>query len=167
MTDLRPFCESFGVGAAASDPSPRKRGPSSVFANCAASRIVNGRTRTVTEMLDAPSAAAMLAIRWFESSAEGGDIYSMVFFKYFYLNRIKRRPVQRCLLSMSLAVRVGLNESWCQDMTSGVAGGNCLNLRTKVQGCNIQSRNPPHSRPPRTTTSLCQQWTLDLKIMPS
>lgn len=60
MTDLKPFWVILGVGAAASDPSPRNRVPSSVFANCAASRIVNGLTRTVTEMLDAPEAAAML-----------------------------------------------------------------------------------------------------------
>lgn len=45
---------NLGVGAAASEPSPRKRVWSSVFVNCAASRMVNGRTRTVTEMEDAP-----------------------------------------------------------------------------------------------------------------
>lgn len=60
MTDLMPFCDSFGVGAAAKDPSPRKRGPSSHFVICAASLIVNGLTRTVTEIeLAAPSAASI------------------------------------------------------------------------------------------------------------
>lgn len=60
MTDLMPFCDSFGVGAAAREPSPRNRGPSSHFVICAASLIVNGRTRTVTEIeLAAPSAASM------------------------------------------------------------------------------------------------------------
>lgn len=63
MTDRMPFCEGFGVGAAASDPSPRKSGPSSHLESCAASRMVKGRTRTVTEMEDAPSAAVMFANR--------------------------------------------------------------------------------------------------------
>lgn len=60
MTDRIPFECSFGVGAAASDPSPRKSVWSSHFANCAASLMVNGRTRTVTEMDDAPSAAMVV-----------------------------------------------------------------------------------------------------------
>ena len=55
MTGRMPFWDSLGAGAPANDPSPRKRGPSSVLVNCAASRIVNGRTRTVTDMLEDPS----------------------------------------------------------------------------------------------------------------
>lgn len=62
MTGLSPFCANFGVDAAAKEPSPRNNGPSSHFASCAASRIVNGRTRTVTEMDDAPSAAAAMPL---------------------------------------------------------------------------------------------------------
>jgi len=50
---------SLGAGTPASDPSPRNRGPSSHFVNWAASRIVNGLTRTVTEMEAAPSVAAI------------------------------------------------------------------------------------------------------------
>lgn len=61
MTGLMPLELSRGVGAAAREPSPRKRAWSSHFDNCAASRMVNGRTRTVTEMDDAPS-AAMVAL---------------------------------------------------------------------------------------------------------
>jgi hypothetical protein len=57
ITGRMPFELSFGVGAAASDPSPRNKVWSSLLVNWAASRIVNGRTRTVTEMDDAPSAA--------------------------------------------------------------------------------------------------------------
>ena len=59
ITGLIPFGASLGVeeaivgAAAASEPSPRKRGPSSHFVSCAASRIVNGRTRTVTEIEEA------------------------------------------------------------------------------------------------------------------
>lgn len=60
MMDLRPFFDSFGVGAAAREPSPRKMVESSHFVSCAASRIVNGRTRTVTEMEEAPSVTAMV-----------------------------------------------------------------------------------------------------------
>jgi len=56
---LMPFWPSFGVGAAARDPSPRKRGPSSHFVSCAASRIVKGRTRTATVMEEAPSDRAV------------------------------------------------------------------------------------------------------------
>ena len=62
MTDRIPFECSFGVGAAASEPSPRKSVCSSLLASCAASLMVNGRTRTVTEMDDAPS-AAMVVVR--------------------------------------------------------------------------------------------------------
>lgn len=57
ITGRMPFWCNFGVGAAAREPSPRKSVWSSHLANCAASRIVKGRTRTVTEMEDAPSAA--------------------------------------------------------------------------------------------------------------
>ena len=61
MIERRPFCESFGVGAAASDPSPRNNVESSHFVNCAASLIVNGRTLTATEIDEAPSTVAMTA----------------------------------------------------------------------------------------------------------
>lgn len=54
ITDRRPFCANFGVGTAASEPSPRKNGPSSHLVSWAASRMVKGRTRTVTEIEDAP-----------------------------------------------------------------------------------------------------------------
>jgi len=60
MTERRPLECSLGVGAAANDPSPRKSVWSSHFANWAASRMVKGRTRTVTEMDDAPSAAMVV-----------------------------------------------------------------------------------------------------------
>lgn len=60
MIDLRPFFDNFGVGAAAREPSPRKMVESSHFVSCAASRIVKGRTRTVTEIDDAPSEMAMI-----------------------------------------------------------------------------------------------------------
>lgn len=43
------------MGAAAREPSPRKSVESSHFVSWAASLIVNGRTRTVTEIEDAPS----------------------------------------------------------------------------------------------------------------
>lgn len=56
-----PFCESFG-GAEARDPSPRNTGPSSVLTNCAASRIVKGRTRTTTVMDEALSSTAMASV---------------------------------------------------------------------------------------------------------
>lgn len=56
-----PFCEHLGAGAPASDPSPKKSGPSSALVNCAASLIVKGRTRTVTEMLEDPSLAVVIA----------------------------------------------------------------------------------------------------------
>jgi len=61
MTGRIPFCFMCGAGADAREPSPRNIGPSSERVNCAASRMVKGRTRTVTWMLDAPSvpAAAM------------------------------------------------------------------------------------------------------------
>ena len=61
MTGRMPFCFMCGAGADAREPSPRNIGPSSERVNCAASRMVKGRTRTVTWMLDAPSvpAAAM------------------------------------------------------------------------------------------------------------
>lgn len=59
---LSPFLDSFGVGAAARDPSPRKMVESSHLVNCAASRMVNGRTRTVTEIDDAPSEMAMVRL---------------------------------------------------------------------------------------------------------
>ena len=61
MTGLMPLELSFGVGAAAREPSPKKSAWSSHLDNCAASRIVNGRTRTVTEIEDAPS-VAMVAL---------------------------------------------------------------------------------------------------------
>lgn len=59
MIERRPFWESFGVGAAAREPSPRKRVESSHFVNCAASLMVKGRTLTATEIEEAPSEAAM------------------------------------------------------------------------------------------------------------
>jgi hypothetical protein len=55
ITGLMPFELSVGLGAAAKEPSPKNNAWSSHLDNCAASRIVNGRTRTVTEMEDAPS----------------------------------------------------------------------------------------------------------------
>lgn len=62
MTGLMPFCEYLGVGAPANEPSPKNSGPSSVLVNCAASLIVKGRTRTVTEMLEDPSLIAIIAL---------------------------------------------------------------------------------------------------------
>jgi hypothetical protein len=59
MTGRMPLELRRGVGAAASEPSPRKSVWSSLLVNCAASRMVNGRTRTVTEMDDAPALAMM------------------------------------------------------------------------------------------------------------
>jgi len=59
-TGLMPFWVSFGVGTPAREPSPRNSGPSSHFASCAASRIVNGRTLTVTEIDDAPLEPAIM-----------------------------------------------------------------------------------------------------------
>ena len=78
MTDRMPFGASFGVddigAAAASEPSPKKSGPSSHFVIWAASRMVKGRTRTVTAMEDAdeeeeslsmvPEAMAFVLVRW-------------------------------------------------------------------------------------------------------
>jgi len=61
ITERSPLLCNFGVGAAAIEPSPKKSGWSSHRANWAASRIVKGRTRTVTEMEDAPLAAAIAA----------------------------------------------------------------------------------------------------------
>ena len=55
-----PFCDNFGVGAAASEPSPRKRVESSHFVSCAASLIVNGRTLIATEIDEAPSTVLIL-----------------------------------------------------------------------------------------------------------
>lgn len=49
------------MGAAASDPSPKNKVESSVLVSCAASRIVNGRTRTATVIEEALSSVAMLA----------------------------------------------------------------------------------------------------------
>jgi hypothetical protein len=62
ITDRRPFCDSFGVGAAAREPSPKKIVESSHFVNCAASLIVKGRTLTVTEIEEAPSEEAILLV---------------------------------------------------------------------------------------------------------
>ena len=59
ITGRMPLC-ILGAGTPASEPSPRKRVWSSFLVTWAASRIVKGRTRTVTEMEDAP-AAAMIA----------------------------------------------------------------------------------------------------------
>lgn len=61
MTGRMPLELRRGVGAAASEPSPRNNVESSVLVSCAASRIVNGRTRTVTEIDEAP-ALAMFAL---------------------------------------------------------------------------------------------------------
>jgi len=55
MTGRIPFWRSLGVGAAAREPSPRKIVVSSHLVSCAASLMVNGLTRTVTEMEEAPS----------------------------------------------------------------------------------------------------------------
>ena len=63
MTGRMPPLELIrGVGAAAREPSPRNSVESSVLVSCAASRIVNGRTRTVTEMDDAPLAMVALEV---------------------------------------------------------------------------------------------------------
>jgi hypothetical protein len=59
-----PFWLSFGVGAPASDPSPRKSGPSSDLEICAASRIVKGRTRTATLIEEAPSGTGMVVLSY-------------------------------------------------------------------------------------------------------
>jgi len=63
MMGRSPFLLSFGVGAAASEPSPKNIVESSDFVNWAASRIVKGRTRTVTEMDEAPSEMAITRCR--------------------------------------------------------------------------------------------------------
>jgi hypothetical protein len=63
MTGLMPLELSLGVGAAAKEPSPKNNAWSSHLDNCAASRMVNGRTRTVTEIEDAPS-LAMILLEW-------------------------------------------------------------------------------------------------------
>jgi hypothetical protein len=60
ITDRRPFCENLGVGSPTIEPSPRKNGESSDLVSCAASRIVKGRTRTATEMDEAPSGTAIV-----------------------------------------------------------------------------------------------------------
>jgi hypothetical protein len=60
ITGRMPFELILGVGRPASEPSPRNSVWSSLLVTCAASRMVKGRTRTVTEMEDAP-AAAMVA----------------------------------------------------------------------------------------------------------
>jgi hypothetical protein len=67
ITGRMPFELSFGVGIPAREPSPRNSAWSSHFDNCAASRMVNGRTRTVTEMDDAPSAAIVALNREWKS----------------------------------------------------------------------------------------------------
>jgi len=64
ITERRPFCESLTVGAAASEPSPRKVVVSSHRVNWAASRIVNGRTLTVTEIEEAPSEAVIVVVAY-------------------------------------------------------------------------------------------------------
>ena len=74
MTDLIPLGASFGIedigAAAASEPSPRKSGPSSHFVSWAASRIVKGRTRTVTAIEEAEEgellsmAVEAMALEW-------------------------------------------------------------------------------------------------------
>jgi len=56
--DRKPFCDSLG-GAATSEPSPRKTGPSSVLTTCAASRMVKGRTRTDTVIEEAPASTML------------------------------------------------------------------------------------------------------------
>lgn len=63
ITGLMPLELSLGVGAAAREPSPKNNAWSSHLDNCAASRMVNGRTRTVTEIEDAPS-LAMIVLNW-------------------------------------------------------------------------------------------------------
>ena len=60
MIDLSPFLLSLSVGAAAKEPSPKNIVESSHFVSWAASRMVNGLTRTVTEIDEAPSEMAML-----------------------------------------------------------------------------------------------------------
>ena len=62
MIERRPFWDSFGVGAAAREPSPRNSVESSHFVNCAASLMVNGRTLTATEIEEAPSEAAIMYV---------------------------------------------------------------------------------------------------------
>lgn len=51
------------MGTDAKEPSPKNNVESSVFVSCAASRIVNGRTRTATVIEDALSSVAILAER--------------------------------------------------------------------------------------------------------
>jgi hypothetical protein len=67
ITGRMPLELSFGVGIPAREPSPKNNAWSSHFDNCAASRMVNGRTRTVTEMDDAPSAAIVALCRGWRS----------------------------------------------------------------------------------------------------
>lgn len=67
MTGRMPLEFNLGVGIPASEPSPRNSVWSSVLVNCAASRIVNGRTRTVTEIDDAPLAAMVTGENSWES----------------------------------------------------------------------------------------------------
>jgi hypothetical protein len=75
MTGRMPFCFMCGAGADAREPSPRNIGPSSERVNCAASRMVKGRTRTVTWMLDAPSVpgTAMFVVRESPRSSQLGE----------------------------------------------------------------------------------------------
>lgn len=60
IIDRIPFWLSFGVGAPAKEPSPRKRGPSSHFEICAASLIVKGLTLTATVIDEASLGIAIL-----------------------------------------------------------------------------------------------------------
>lgn len=52
---------SLGVGSDAKEPSPKNNVESSVLVSCAASRIVNGRTRTATVIDEALSSVAISA----------------------------------------------------------------------------------------------------------
>jgi hypothetical protein len=63
MTGRMPLW-SFGAGKPASEPSPRNSVWSSFRVTWAASRMVKGRTRTVTEMEDAPAAAMVAPKKW-------------------------------------------------------------------------------------------------------
>lgn len=61
MMDRMPFWVNLGVGAPAREPSPRNNGVSSHFDSCAASCIVKGRTRTVTEIDEALEELAIVS----------------------------------------------------------------------------------------------------------
>jgi hypothetical protein len=70
MTGLIPLCASLGaLGTPARDPSPRNKGVSSHLESWAASRMVKGRTLTVTEIDDEALFAAIPNGAWLTLSA--------------------------------------------------------------------------------------------------